>query len=189
MSENLLPRDGTMALTLDAIADADALLQRLLTDIPWRAETLTMFGKPVAVPRLVAWHGEAVYTYSGVSHKPRPWTADLLALKTLAEELAGASFNSVLLNLYRDGRDGMGWHADDERELGPDPVIASLSLGAERVFHVKHRRDAGLKLSVLLPHGSCLVMAGGMQRHWLHRVAKTLKVVGPRVNLTFRQVG
>jgi alkylated DNA repair dioxygenase AlkB len=189
MKENLLPCDGSMILTMDAVPQADAVFDRLMKDIDWQAETIKMFGKPVTVPRLVAWHGDASYTYSGVRHEPADWTQDLLNLKAIAERLAGTPFNSVLLNLYRDGSDGMGWHADDEPELGPDPVIASISLGVPRLFHVKHRRKPDVKHSILLPGGSCLVMAGGMQSHWLHRLAKTARPVGARINLTFRGVG
>ncbi len=173
-----------MTLTLDAVPDALAVFERLLAAIDWQAETISLFGKAVPVPRLVAWHGDAAYTYSGIRHQPAAWTPDLLALKNICEGVVHTRFNSVLLNLYRDGRDGMGWHADDEPELGSDPVIASLSLGSTRTFHVKHRSKP-LKLAIPLTPGSCLVM----ESHWLHRVAKTARPTETRINLTYRQIG
>jgi alkylated DNA repair dioxygenase AlkB len=184
--DNLLPRDGILALTPHAIAEADQVFERLRTEIDWRQETATLFGRRIPVPRLVAWHGDAGYGYSGIRHEPRPWTPALLDLKRIAEREAGVPFNSVLLNLYRDGRDSMGWHADDERELGPEPIIASLSLGAVRMFQARHRQDKTCTLSLPLPPGSCLVMAGGMQAHWHHQIPKTARPVAPRINLTFR---
>lgn len=149
-----------------------------------------MYGRPVRVPRLVAWHGDpaAVYTYSGTEHLPRPWTPALERVRRRAEALTGHAFNAVLLNLYRDGRDGMGWHADDEPELGPEPVVASASFGATRRFCLRHRRRRDLKLDVPLGHGSLLLMHGATQRHWLHAVPKTRQPVGARINLTFRRV-
>ncbi len=188
MLSNLLPCDGLMTLAENAVPDADELFERLMRDIEWRQETATLFGRRVPVPRLVAWHGDAGYAYSGIRHVPSAWTPDLLRLKAIAEAQAGVSFNSVLLNLYRDGRDSMGWHADDEKVLGRHPIIASLSLGAERRFQARHRTKPDPTLSLMLPHGSCLVMAGAMQECWKHQVPKTAKPVGPRINLTFRAV-
>ena len=139
------------------------------------------------IPRLTAWHGAAGYVYSGIRLTPAAWTPPLLELKALAERLAGERFNSVLLNLYRDGRDSVSWHADNEPGLGRDPVIASLSLGAVRRFQLKHRR-LDERLALDLPHGSCLIMAGATQHHWLHQLPKTTRPVGPRINLTFRHM-
>ncbi len=149
-----------------------------------------MFGRPVRVPRLVAWHGDpvAVYTYSGTEHRPLPWTPVLVRVRRRVEALTGHEFNAVLLNLYRDGRDGMGWHSDDEPELGPEPVVASASFGATRRFCLRHRRRRESRLDLPLGHGSLLLMHGATQRHWLHAVPKTRAPVGPRVNLTFRTV-
>jgi alkylated DNA repair dioxygenase AlkB len=141
----------------------------------------------VPIPRLTAWHGEAGYVYSGIAMQPAAWTPALLEIKRCAEHHAGQGFNSVLLNLYRDGRDSVSWHADNEPGLGRDPVIASLSLGATRRFQLKHRRN-GLRVAIDLEHGSCLVMAGATQHHWLHQLPKTARPVGPRVNLTFRRM-
>jgi len=141
----------------------------------------------VAIPRLTAWHGEKGYVYSGIRLEPAPWNEPLLELEAIAEELAWAPFNSVLLNLYRDGRDSVSWHADNEPGLGYNPVIASVSLGAQRRFQLRHRRS-GARVSLDLPHGSCLIMAGATQHHWLHQLPKTARPVGPRINLTFRHM-
>lgn len=169
-------------------ATADRHYAELLAGIDWRDEELLIFGRRRAVPRRVAWHGDpgARYTYSGTAHEPRPWTPALEAIRAEVSRLAGHAFNAVLLNLYRDGRDAMGWHADDEPELGPEPVIASVSLGAERRFRLKHRRRADARLDLVLPHGSLLVMAGPTQRHWVHALPRTAAPVGARINLTFR---
>ena len=170
-------------------SEADELFAALRDGIGWRQEEVIIFGRPRLVPRLVAWHGDrgARYTYSGVSHEPLPWTDALLAIRGRVESLSGHRYNSVLLNLYRDGRDGMGWHADDEPELGRDPVIASVSLGATRRFRLRHRRRRDT-VPLDLGHGSLLLMQGPTQHHWMHAVPKTSRPVGERINLTFRQV-
>ena len=170
--------------------EASRLFDALRTGIRWRQEEVTIFGQRRLVPRLVAWHGDpgASYRYSGTEHHPEPWTPALERVRAKVRELSGVEFNAVLLNLYRDGRDGMGWHADDEPELGRDPVIASVSLGAPRRFCLRHRRRKDLKLDLELPHGSLLVMAGPMQHHWVHALPKTRRPVGERINLTFRRV-
>jgi len=170
--------------------DASRLFEALRVGIRWRQEEIVIFGQRRRVPRLVAWHGDpgASYRYSGTDHHPEPWTPDLERLRARVRELGGAEFNAVLLNLYRDGRDGMGWHADDEPELGRDPVIASVSLGASRRFCLRHRRRKDLKLDLELPHGSVLVMAGPTQHHWVHALPKTRRPVGERINLTFRRI-
>ncbi len=167
------------------------LLHRLIRDTPWQAEEITVFGKTHLQPRLLAWYGdpEARYTYSGIPHQPRPWSALLTRLKARVEQVTGSRFNSVLLNYYRDQRDSMGLHADDEPELGAEPVIASLSLGEERKLVFRHRSRRELKtVSVPLPPGSLLVMRGPTQRHWKHGIRKLTRPCGPRVNLTFRRV-
>ncbi|RPI14464.1 MAG: alpha-ketoglutarate-dependent dioxygenase AlkB [Lysobacterales bacterium] len=184
--------DGAARLWARAWPEPEAheLFGELRATIDWHQEEIRMYGRPVRVPRLVAWHGdpEAVYTYSGTEHLPRPWTPALERVRRRVEALTGHAFNAVLLNLYRDGRDGMGWHADDEPELGLEPVVASASFGATRRFCLRHRRRRELKLDVPLGHGSLLLMYGATQRHWLHAVPKTRQAVGPRVNLTFRSV-
>jgi alkylated DNA repair dioxygenase AlkB len=184
---SLLPCDGEVRLHAQALAatEADRLLEELMAAISWRQEIATVMGRRVPIPRLTAWHGEAGYVYSGIRMTPMPWNRPLLELKAVAETCAGQPFNSVLLNLYRDGRDSVSWHADNEPGLGRDPVIASISLGATRRFQMKHRGSSH-RVSLDLPHGSCLVMAGATQHHWLHQVPKTARPLGPRINLTFR---
>jgi alkylated DNA repair dioxygenase AlkB len=184
---NLLPCDGTLRLHEDALTEADAsrLFEQLMAVTEWRHEIATVMGRRVPIPRLTAWHGAAGYVYSGIRMTPAPWNPPLLEIKAVVEACAGQAFNSVLLNLYRDGRDSVSWHADNEPGLGRNPVIASVSLGGVRRFQMKHRaRDERLALD--LPSGSCLVMAGATQHHWLHQVPKTGRPVGPRINLTFR---
>lgn len=171
--------------------DPDQLLQRIIRDTDWQQEEIRMFGKIHRQPRLVAWYGDpsARYTYSGILHQPLPWSGQLRRLQRRLEPLAGCRFNSVLLNYYRDHRDSVGLHADDEPELGPRPVIASLSLGAERriVFRHRTRRDLAT-FSLALPSGSLLIMRGATQRHWRHGIRKLTRPCGPRVNLTFRWI-
>lgn len=171
-------------------AEADRLLHGLRESVPWEQHRVRLFGREHASPRLSCWIGDAgaVYRYSGSRFEPRPWSPELLALRDrLAREL-GVAFNSVLANLYRDGRDGMGWHGDDEPELGPAPVIASVSLGAPRRFVLKHRREPQRKWAIVLPPGSLLVMAGATQRNYRHALPRTAKPVGARINLTFRKI-
>ena len=170
--------------------EAAQLFDQLRRDVCWQQEEIVIFGQHRRVPRLVAWHGDAGarYVYSGTDHQPEPWTPLLERIRDRVQALTGAHFNAVLLNLYRDGRDGMGWHADDEPELGRDPVIASLSLGATRRFCLRHRRRKDLKLDLPLPHGSLLCMSGATQHHWVHALPKTRLPVAERINLTFRLV-
>ena len=170
--------------------EASGLFAELRGGIHWHAEEIQIFGRRVPVPRLVAWHGDpgADYEYSGTPHVPEPWTPALARIRGRVAELTGETFNAVLLNLYRDGRDGMGWHADDEPELGRNPLIASVSLGATRRFCLRHRRRRQLKHDLQLPHGSLLLMAGPTQHHWVHALPKTRAAVGERINLTLRRV-
>jgi alkylated DNA repair dioxygenase AlkB len=188
-SSNVLPYDGDARLHAAAIApsDADRLFQALMAATAWRQETATVMGRKVPIPRLTAWHGEAGYVYSGIRMVPAPWNEPLLELRKVAEALAGQSFNSVLLNLYRTGRDSVSWHADNEPGLGTHPVIASMSLGAVRRFQLRHRRTRQ-RVDLDLPAGSCLIMGGATQPHWLHQIPKTARPVGPRINLTFRSM-
>jgi len=168
--------------------EADRLFTALRGTLDWREATITIFGREIAQPRLSAWYGEAAYTYSNLTWPAQPWPDVLLPVKRQVEALAGRAFNGVLANLYRDGRDSMGWHADDEPELGPDPVVASVVFGATRRFLFKRKDDAQVKREVALGHGDLLVMGPGTQRHWLHSVPKTAKPVGERINLTFRLI-
>lgn len=175
-------------------AEAEALLQELTATVGWRHEPIKLFGKDVLQPRLTAWYGDAgaSYRYSGLQLEPQPWTPALQQLRQRVQAATGARFNSVLLNLYRHGQDSMGWHADDEPELGPAPVIASLSLGAARRFRLRPRPGTDFThapFSLELGSGSLLLMQGPTQQHWQHAVPKTARPTGPRLNLTFRQVG
>jgi len=167
------------------------LLARLLAEVPWRQESVTVYGKSHLQPRLIAWYGDpgTDYTYSGVHHAPLPWTPLLQQLRGAVRSRCDHTFNSVLLNCYRDGNDCMGLHADDEAELGPHPVIASLSLGAQRRMYFRSRcKPETPTYSVDLPDSSLLVMSGETQRNWKHGIRRTARPCGPRVNLTFRQI-
>lgn len=171
-------------------AEADRLLEQLVETTEWRQDSMKMFGQLKLLPRLTAWYGEpgTRYVYSGIVNEPQPWTAALSEVKEAVEAASGVAFNGVLLNRYRTGRDSMGWHADDEPEFGEDPVIASVSFGGTRNFQLKHKRRKELNANVELTHGSLLVMRGGTQANWLHRIPKTAKSVGERLNLTFRRL-
>ncbi|GAB4350772.1 MAG: alpha-ketoglutarate-dependent dioxygenase AlkB [Immundisolibacter sp.] len=174
-----------------APAEADSLLVQLLDRVPWQQHRVRVFGREYPTPRLCAWYGDAKarYAYSGQALEPLPWLPSLAMLRSRLEAALGRPFNSVLVNLYRDGADGMGWHSDDEPSLGPEPVIASLSVGATRRLVLRHRRRADLApIEVPLYGGDLWVMAGALQRHWRHAVPKTRRAVGPRINLTFRFV-
>jgi alkylated DNA repair dioxygenase AlkB len=169
--------------------EADALLARLLSSLPWEIHRIRMFGRQVDSPRLSAWIGDddAAYRYSGTRFVPHPWPSALRLLRDRVATACDASFNSVLANLYRDGADRMGWHSDDEPELGPAPVIASISLGAPRTLRFR-ARDGGPVVAMDLPHGSLLRMAGATQRLYKHELPPRKRVAAPRINLTFRQV-
>ena len=170
--------------------EAEALLHALIGQVPWAVHRVRLFGREHDAPRLSCWIGDADahYRYSGTRHVPHPWPAVLQPVRDrLAREL-GVPFNSVLVNRYRDGRDSMGWHRDDERDLGPSPVIASVSLGATRRFALKHVERADTKATLELVSGSLLVMGEGSQRHYRHALPRTARPVGERVNLTFRFV-
>ncbi len=171
--------------------DPDAILRQLITEIPWRQERIVVWGKLYAQPRLTAWYGDSdtTYTYSGIRLVPLPWTESLLEIRKRVEIVTLASFNSVLLNYYRDNRDSMGFHSDDEPELGARPVIASVSLGEERTLVLKHQLNKLAKpVRLRLASGSVLLMKGETQRYWKHGVAKKTRACGPRINLTFRRI-
>jgi alkylated DNA repair dioxygenase AlkB len=170
---------------------AKAVMNQLIDEVPWRPENIVVWGKRVPQPRLIAWYGDkgANYTYSGIHHHPLPWTDTLIDIKTRVEKVAGTSFNSVLLNYYRDHRDSMGLHSDDEPELGLRPIIASLSLGEDRAFILKHKTRRDLKtVRLKLASGSLLLMKGDTQHSWKHGMEKEKRPCGPRVNLTFRRI-
>jgi len=170
--------------------ESTTFFEHLQDEIPWNQEETLLFGKRVAIPRLTAWFGDqhGNYSYSGIEMTPHPWTTLLAEIRDRVDEIAETKFNSVLLNLYRDGNDSVDWHADDEPELGPTPIIGSVSFGATRRFNLRPRDRSLPTVSVDLNHGDVLVMSGPMQRSWQHQIPKTQRSVGPRVNLTFRTV-
>ena len=171
--------------------EADDLLAALLADVPWQRPVVQLFGRTFRSPRLAAWYGDpgAVYQYSGLVNEPLPWLSNLTVLRRQIEHRFRQSFNSALLNCYRNGADSMGWHRDREPELGKNPTIASISLGGSRRFVLQHSRQVDMTRLELRPeHGSLLLMRGATQHFWRHCVPKTRKVVAPRVNLTFRQI-
>jgi alkylated DNA repair dioxygenase AlkB len=170
---------------------ADDLLVRLIGEVDWQREELRLFGRVHEVPRRIAWQGEpgASYRYSGVTHVAQGWTPAVREIRErLQAELEGERFDGVLLNLYRDGRDAMGWHSDDERDLGADPLIASVSLGAVRPFRMRRRDKTGETATRDMPHGSLLVMSGSTQANWQHCLPRRKRIDAPRVNLTFRSL-
>ena len=169
-------------------AQADALFAELDGEIPWQRHRLKLFGREVDAPRLSCWIGDAdaSYVYSRVRFEPVPWTPTVAQLRDDLAARVGVRFNSVLANLYRDGRDSVGWHSDDEPELGATPVIASLSFGATRTFRLRSRANRKSALSLDLAHGSLLVMAGDTQRLYQHALPKRVGVTLPRINFTFR---
>ena len=168
--------------------EANALFGHLLEAVPWEVHRIRMFGRWVDSPRLSCWMGDedAAYRYSGVRFEPRPWSPALADVRQRLEAECGARFNSVLANLYRDGRDAMGWHRDDEPELGESPLIASLSLGATRRFLLKEAQSN--RHAIDLSSGDLLLMSGASQRRYRHSLPRTAKAVGARINLTFRRV-
>ncbi|MBT8278427.1 MAG: alpha-ketoglutarate-dependent dioxygenase AlkB [Bacteroidia bacterium] len=167
-----------------------ALFEKLNATIAWQQDHIKLFGKTYAQPRLTALYANNSnpYSYSNITMYPRAFTEELQFCKSEIEKIVDVNFTSCLLNLYRHGQDSNGWHADNEKELGDAPVIASLSLGAERMFHMKHRKDSKLKHKIKLENGSLLIMKGSTQTNWLHQVPKTKKVIGPRINMTFRVI-
>jgi len=181
--------DGELAMLPQlplAASNADVMAQ-LIADTPWRSEIVTVYGKQHPQPRLTAAYGDAPYTYSGLTIHPLPWTPLLLSIKEAVESASSHAFNSVLLNYYRDERDSMGMHSDDERALGRNPVIASFSLGATRTFILRHKTTKQtIKLD--LPDGCLLIMQGALQHHWQHGINKLTKSLGARLNLTFRSI-
>ncbi len=187
--DNLLPADGCVEYYGEVLdpGEANHYLERLLGGIEWRNDEAVIFGRHITTKRKVAWYGASdfTYTYSNIIRQALPWTAELLALKVLTEEITGARYNSCLLNLYHDGDEGMAWHSDDEKELEPGGAIASLSFGAERRFLFRHR-ESKETVELRLAAGSLLVMKGDTQTYWLHSLPKMKKVRLPRVNLTFR---
>ena len=187
--QELLPHDGSALYQpgFFTSVDSERMFRSIMDETPWEARHIILFGKEVPQPRLACWYGDLAYSYSGITLEPRPMTPTLLEVKQRCEEAASTRFNSVLVNLYRDGQDSMGLHADDEPELGPEPIIASVSFGGERNFRLRHRQSKELQ-QISLASGSLLVMSGLSQECWMHDVPKTKKFVEPRINLTFRYI-
>ncbi|WP_310378401.1 alpha-ketoglutarate-dependent dioxygenase AlkB [Flavobacterium sp.] len=170
--------------------EADIIFDKLTNETPWQQDEIKVFGKTHPQPRLTALFGNEgkSYSYSNIKMQPHYWTLLLQKIKSQVESVTDTNFTTVLLNQYRDGKDSNGWHADNEKELGMNPVIASLSFGAARIFQLKHNTDKTLKQSIILEHGSLLVMKGTTQHCWKHQIPKTAKPVGERINLTFRVI-
>ena len=168
-------------------AESTTLLATLIAETCWRQDKLRFGGKVIPIPRLQAWYGDRSYAYSGLHLAPLPWTPTLDAIRRTITATCGLEFNSVLLNYYRDGRDSVSWHSDDEPELGPDPSIASLSFGATRRFELKHRLS-NERVKMQLEDGSLLLMGTGLQRYWQHQLPKDPRITIPRLNLTFRLI-
>ncbi len=187
---NLIDSDISYYPNFISTDKADTYFEVFKNTIPWQQDDIQIFGKVYAQPRLTALFGDKgkPYGYSGITMMPQSFTSELLAIKTILETKVAIRFNTCLLNLYRDGNDSNGWHADNEKELGENPAIASITLGQERYFHLKHRTQKELKHKLLLEHGSLLLMQGKTQHHWLHQIPKTKKIIKERINLTFRVV-
>jgi alkylated DNA repair dioxygenase AlkB len=195
-----LPSDGTPLELPDArlryfqyffnTDEAEHFYSKLSETIPWQQDPITVFGKTYDQPRLTALHANNTkpYSYSGITMYPNQMTTELTAIYERIRTVSSVEFTSVLLNLYRDGKDSNGWHADNEKELGKSPSIASVSFGAQRFFHLKHRTIKEARLKVLLHSGSLLLMEGDTQEKWLHQIPKTAKTIQPRINLTFRKI-
>lgn len=191
-SENLLPYDGVLLYIPHFLStnESDQVYLSLMKGIEWKPDEAILYGKHITTKRSVAWYAEKgfSYRYSGTTKTALPWSPELIELKAKVEIASFEKFNSCLLNLYHDGSEGMAWHSDDETSLRPNSTIASVSLGAERIFRFKHKKN-GEQVELQLEHGSLLLMKDVIQRHWLHSLPKAMKVKRPRINLTFRQFG
>lgn len=192
-SETILTVDGQVFLykTFFTSKESERFFQDLLQEVKWRHDTIKHFGKELPLPRLTAWYGDAgkVYTYSKIRMEPLVWIPQLLKIKKRIEKVSNCRFNSVLLNQYRDGRDSVAWHSDDEKELGENPIIASVSFGGTRQFMLKHKTRKDIDpITIDLTSGSLLLMKDKTQECWLHQIPKTKKEVTPRINLTFRTI-
>jgi alkylated DNA repair dioxygenase AlkB len=190
--ENLLPQDGEVYFYPDFFSkeESDQLFIKLQNEVNWKQEPIKIFGKEILQPRLTAWYGEEnkPYSYSGITMVPTQWTPTLLLIKERIEKVSDSRFTSALLNFYRNQQDSMGWHRDNEKELGPDPIIGSVSFGENREFQFRHYYDKTLKKALLLTHGSFLLMRGNTQHFWEHALPKRSRTMGGRINLTFRKI-
>lgn len=190
-SFNLPDSDIVMYPHLFSLDERTRLFKNLTERINWQQDQISFYGKKIDLPRLTAWYGDPgfKYSYSGIPMNPNPWNEDLIFIKKKIEDIAQCSFSSVLLNLYRDGKDSVSWHQDNEKELGPNPTIGSVSFGATRPFQLKHIERSDLaKVDIPLTDGSFLLMRGTTQHYWKHQIPKTSKEIGQRINLTFRQI-
>lgn len=190
--ENLLPFDGLVYYYPEFFTreESDQFFEQLKEEVDWKQEPIKLFGKELMQPRLTAWYGEGdkPYSYSGIRMQPLPWTGTMQQIKERIEKVSGVHFTSALLNYYRNQQDSMGWHRDNEKELGAEPVIGSVSFGETREFQFRHYYRKDIRRSLLLTHGSFLLMAGSTQEHWEHAVPKRSRNLGGRINLTFRVI-
>ena len=191
-AENIPIQDGELSLYphFFSAEESDAFFTALKESVNWQQENILLYGRTIPLPRLTAWFGDAgkTYKYSGITVEPEPWTPTLSEIKSRVEEVSNVTFNSVLINYYRNERDSVSWHSDDEPELGENPIIGSVSFGDVRTFQLRHKTDKSLKISRELPHGSYLLTAGSTQHHWEHQSPKRTRKIGPRINLTFRVI-
>ena len=190
--ENLIPYDGEVFYYPGFFSEDEStsLFTNLINQIEWRHEPIKIFGKEIMQPRLTAWYGDdgMSYKYSGVTMEPLAWTTVLIRIKEKIDTETGHQFNSALLNYYRDGKDSMGWHRDNEKSLGMNPVIGSVSFGSPRTFQLKHAVDKLPIIKLVLGHGSLLLMKGTTQHNWLHSIPKEPKISEGRINITFRTI-
>lgn len=189
--ESIPIKNGFLDLDENFLSSEDAflILSLLKEEISFESHQIKMFGKTILEPRLISWHGDSglSYTYSKKRMSPKPWTSTLMKIKGKIEDVTQSEFNNVLLNLYRNGQDHMGWHSDDEKELGQNPLIASLSLGEERLFCLRHKfESSNPQIKLNLTHGSLLIMGGEIQHFWKHKISPSKKILKERLNLTFR---
>ena len=188
--KTIISTDGEVILypNFFSAKEGNQLFSDLYSSVNWKQEIIQFFGKQMHIPRLTAWYGDEgkSYTYSGIEQHPEHWNPTLKLIKSKIEQIAQISFNSVLINLYRDGKDSVYWHSDDEPELGKNPIIASVSFGATRRFSLRHKHSKNHKIDIDLASGSFLLMQGETQHFWQHQIAKTAKEIQPRINLTFR---
>lgn len=192
LGRNLLPYGGELYYIPDIFTQekSDEYFNQLFAEIRWKQEPIKIFGKEVMQPRLTAWYGDndKPYTYSGLTMEAYHWIHPLMEIKSTADEYSDAESTSALLNLYRNGNDGLGWHRDNEKVLGPTPTVASISLGVPRIFQLRNYHDKKVGISLELQPGSLLIMRGETQRNWEHRVPKSKKIHGARINITFRTI-
>jgi alkylated DNA repair dioxygenase AlkB len=190
--KNLLPVDGEIYLfpELFDFATSNKLFELLTQNVQWKQEPVIIMGKEIMQPRLTAWYGDEgkSYSYTGITMHPLTWTPDLLLIKHSIEIASGQTFNSALLNFYRDGNDSIGWHRDNEQSLGINPVVGAVSFGTPRTFYFRHYKDKKLKEKIVLTNGSFLLMAGSTQHNWLHSIQKEPSVTTGRISITFRKI-